>query len=551
MGKETVNAFTQLMMRIGPTRLIAGSVIVAIVAAGLFALLFRLGGEEKALLFSNIDMREAGEIVDRLEQNGIPYELRGDGTTIFVPRSQVLSARMMLSADGLPSRGSVGYELFDNADALGQTQFQQNINRLRALEGELARTIGSLDGVAGARVHLVLPERQLFQRDQQQPSASIVLQLRRDDLNAGQVRAIRNLVASAVPGLQSARVTIVDETGRLLARAAENGEEAAADGVDARQVATEERVRRTVMDIVEGVVGPGNARVQVTAEMDFNRVTENSERYDPEGRVARSVRTSETTESASDAASGQAASASGNIPDGAGGAGGGERSSNNSSNSEEVTNYEISKTTRTEISEGGRMRRLSVAVAVDGVTTPGADGAEPTWTARSPEQLQEITALVRAAVGFNQERGDSVEVRSVRFDRGVAPEAAAAAKGGFPLEPMRLIEVAAMMLTALALIFFVLRPLIAGLVRGSSGVKGAPPDALPAPGGGVALATAGAVALPAPQSDSPPTVIDPVLDVARVQGQLRSSAIKKVAEVVADHPDESAQIVRGWLNNAI
>ena len=548
-----------MMMRIGPTRLIAGSVVVALLAALFFTLTFRLGGEEKALLFSGVDMQEAGEIVAKLEQNNIPYELRGDGTSIFVPRSQVLSARMMLSADGLPSRGSVGYEIFDSSDALGQTQFQQNINRLRALEGELSRTIESLDGVAGARVHLVLPERQLFQREQQQPTASIVIKLRRDDLSTGQVRAIRNLVASAVPGLQASRVTIVDEAGRLLAAAVADGEEAAAEGIDARQVAAEERVRRTVMDIVEGVVGSGNARVQVTAEMDFNRVTENSERFDPEGRVARSVRTSESTESASDGAAGQAASASGNIPDGAGGAGGSSRSNNNSSSSEEVTNFEISKTTRTEISEGGRMRRLSVAVAVDGVTTPGAEGAEPTWTPRTAEQLQEITALVRAAVGFNQERGDSVEVRSVRFDRQTPAEVAAAAKGAFPIEPMRLIEVGAMMLTALALIFFVLRPLIAGLVRGSAGVKGAAPDnglELP-PGvgpGGVAIAGAtggGVAALPAPDGTPVYTPIDPVLDIARVQGQVRSSSIKKVAEVVASHPDESAQIVRSWLNNAV
>ncbi|MBI1251705.1 MAG: flagellar M-ring protein FliF [Alphaproteobacteria bacterium] len=540
------------MMRIGPTRLIAGSVIVAIVAAGLFALLFRLGGEEKALLFSGIDMREAGEIVDRLEQNGIAYELRGDGTTIFVPRSQVLSARMMLSADGLPSRGSVGYEIFDSSDALGQTQFQQNINRLRALEGELSRTIESLDGVASARVHLVLPERQLFQRETQNPTASIVLELRRDDLTPGQVRAIRNLVAGAVPGLQSSRVTIVDGAGRMLAQASESGEEAIAEGVDARKVAIETRIRQTVMDIVEGVVGAGKARVQVNADMDFNRVTENSERFDPEGRVARSVRTSETTEESSDGSSGQAASASANIPDGAGGAGAASAARDSSTTSEEVTNYEISRTTRTEITEGGRMRRLSVAVAVDGVTTPGADGAEATWAPRDAAQLQEITALVRAAVGFNEERGDSVEVRTIQFEQPEAAQAAAAAKGGLPFEPMRLVEVGAMMLTALALIFFVLRPLIAGLVRGASGIRGATPDDVAIAGSSGGGGGGGMMAqLPGPNMDDLATPVDPVIDVARVQGQVRVSAVKKVAEVVAEHPEESAQIIRGWLNNAV
>src|SRR5690606_39188103 len=190
---------------------------------------------------------EAGEITQRLEAADIPYELRGDGTSIFVARSRVLEARMMLSAEGLPSQGSIGYEIFDEPDALGQTQFQQNINRLRALEGELARTIASLDGIASARVHLVLPERQLFARETEQPSASIVLQLRRDELTPSQVRAIRNLVASATPGLTTGRVTIVDESGRLLA-AASSEDGAVAEGVDARQVAVEERIRRTVTD---------------------------------------------------------------------------------------------------------------------------------------------------------------------------------------------------------------------------------------------------------------------------------------------------------------
>jgi len=168
-----VNGITDFIFKAGPTRLFAALGVAAVIAAIFFTLVLRMGGEDKALLFSNVDMREAGQITQHLEQANIPYELRGDGTSIFVARSKVLEARMMLSADGLPSRGSVGYEIFDQPDALGQTQFQQNINRLRALEGELARTIASLDGVSSARVHLVLPEHQLFAREADQASASI------------------------------------------------------------------------------------------------------------------------------------------------------------------------------------------------------------------------------------------------------------------------------------------------------------------------------------------------------------------------------------------
>jgi len=531
-----VNNFTQMLLKAGPTRLFAALAITAVAAALLFTLVLRMGGEEKALLFAGVEMREAAEITQRLEAADIPYEMRGDGGSIYVARSRVLDARMMLSAEGLPSRGSIGYEIFDEPDALGQTQFQQNINRLRALEGELARTIGSLDGIESARVHLVLPERQLFAREREQPSASIVIQLRRDELTPGQVRAIRNLVASATPGLTANRVTILDEAGRLLAAPA-SADGVDSEGVDARQVSVEDRIRRTVTDIVEGVVGQGNARVQVTAEMDFNRVSETSERFDPEGRVVRSTTTSEET--SSDGSSAQGSTAGANVPDptatSSSGSGGDE-----SATSSETVNYEISRTTRTEVSEGGRVRRLSVAVAVDGVMTPGADGAAATYAPRSEEDMQRLTALVRSAVGFNQERGDIIEVVNTQFARAAAP--AAAAEPGMlaflgNLDVMRIIEIIAALLASLAFVFFVLRPLISGLMRGGAGAEPAIAGATPAlPGSGGATA-----ALPAPDNSG--------IDVTQIGA--RQSAAKKVVEVVNQHPDESAQIIRGWLNNAL
>lgn len=539
-----MNGFTQLLLKAGPTRLFAALGIAAVVAALLFTLVFRMGGEAKALLFAGVETREMAEISQRLEAANIPYEIREDGGSIYVSRSEVFNARMMLSADGLPSRGSIGYEIFDEPDALGQTQFQQNINRLRALEGELSRTIGSLDGVKSARVHLVLPERQLFSRETEQPTAAIVIQLRRDELTAGQVRAIRNLVASATPGLSANRVTIVDETGRLLA-AAQSGEDGAADGIDARQVSMEDRVRRTVTDIVEGIVGQGNARVQVSAEMDFNRVSSTTQTFDPEGRVVRSTSSTEETGRSGERARGATAAA--NVPDaGTAGSAGGSQNENNSS--QETINYEISNTTRTEVSEGGRIRRLSVAVAVNGTSTPGAEGAEATYTPRNEEEMQRLTALVRSAVGFNQERGDTVEVVNTQFANIVPGGGAAAAPGMFDflgnLDVMRIIEIVAALIAALAFTFFVLRPLVGGLLRGGASAAnagGVPALAGPSGsggGGGGAMA-----ALPGPDNDDG-------IDIAQINGRVRATSVKKVAEVVDQHPDESVQIIRGWLNNA-
>ncbi|MBL8530225.1 MAG: flagellar M-ring protein FliF [Hyphomonadaceae bacterium] len=540
-----MNGISNLLLKAGPTRLFAALGIAAVVVAIIFTLVLRMGGEANALLFAGVEMRETAQITQRLEQADIPYELRGDGSSIYVPRSRVLDARMMLSADGLPSRGSIGYEIFDQPDALGQTQFHQNINRLRALEGELARTIASLDGIASARVHLVLPERQLFSREAEQPSASIVLGLRRDALTPNQVVAIRNLVASATPGLTANRVTILDETGRLLA-AATDGEGASGEAIDSRQAAMEERIRRTVTDIVEGVVGAGNARVQVTAEMDFSRVSETSERFDPEGRVVRSTSTTEQTSSS--AARAQGTSAGVNTPDATAAGGSNSGSQNSDNSSQETVNYEISRTTRTEISEGGRIRRLSVAVAVDGVHTPGAEGAEASYAPRSEEDMQRLQALVRSAVGFNAERGDVVEVVNTQFARAEIPGGAEASAGMFDnIDLMRILEIVAALIASLAFVFFVLRPLVGGLMRG-----GANAAALGGPGAQPALPGPGAPpALPSPDGAAALADGDAGIDLAQIQGRVRASSVRRVAEVVDQHPDESAQIIRGWLNNAL
>ncbi|MFT3728228.1 MAG: flagellar basal-body MS-ring/collar protein FliF [Terricaulis sp.] len=540
-----MNGITDFIFKAGPTRLFAALGISAVIAALFFTLVLHVGTEDKSLLFAGVDMREAGQMTQRLEAANIPYELRGDGSSIYVARSRVLEARMMLSQDGLPSRGSIGYEIFDQPDALGQTQFQQNINRLRALEGELARTIASLDGVDSARVHLVLPERELFSQTPEQPSASIVLHLRRDALTPGQVRAIRNLVASATPGLNSNRVTILDETGRLLA-AATNGDgndNVGADGTDTRETAIEERLRSTVTDIVEGVVGAGNARVQVSADMDFERTTSTEDHFDPDGKVVRSTSSTEST--AQSGQRPQGATAGANVPD-ATGATSGAGSQNNNNSTQETINYEISHTTTTRVNDGGTIKRLSVAVAVNGTTAPAANGRPGAYRPRSPEEMQRLTTLVQSAVGFNQTRGDSVQVVNVQF---AAPDAAgteAKAPGLLDMgsfDVTRVIEVVAALIAAMAFLFFVLRPLIGGLIRGGANAAAASgTPALAGPGGGAvaALPAPDGVLMAEPESS---------IDVAQVNGRVKGSSVKKMAEVVNQHPDELVQIIRGWLNN--
>lgn len=530
-----MNELMRSLQKIGPLRLVAGFAALAISAALLFGLIGFNAREDRALLFSDLDPAEAGRIVQRLGQADVPYTLQGDGSTILVPRSRVAEVRLMLAADGLPTRGNVGYELFDQSDPLGQTQFQQDINRLRALEGELARTIVALDSVSAARVHLVLPEHRLFERDKEQPTASILLKLVGRDLPAETVQAIRNLVAGAVPGLTPEKVTILDERGRLLAAAQdENNPGAVISGLDERRKAVEENIRKTVLDIVEGVVGQGNARVQVTADMDFNRVTEAKELFDPDGKVVRSTQSSE--EKSKGEQVGGPATASANVPDGS------ESDESQSGESAEKTtetvNYEISKTTRTEVIEGGRMKRLSVAVAVDGVLQPGAKGAPAQWQPRDAAELERIASLVRSAVGFDQARGDVVEVVNVKLARPEVAGSEAKDPTGFnlsKLDPLRIAEIVASLVAALAVIFFVLRPLAMGSSR------------KPAAGGGALPGPSPMQALPAMMAKEEEG--EAMVDVAQITGMVKASSVRKVAEVVNAHPERSIAVLRDWLGN--
>jgi len=267
--------------------------MVAVTAAliGFFAfVIMRVTTPQMTTLFTDLSTEDSSAIIKELERQAIPFELRNDGAAIMVPKDKVTRLRMKLAEGGMPKGGGVGYEIFDKSDALGTTSFVQNINHLRALEGELARTIRAIDRVQAARVHLVLPEKPLFSRETPEPSASIVLRVR-GALEQQQIRAIRHVVASAVNGLKPQRVSIVDEAGQLLADGAQSDADAAVG--DERRAAFEKRMRKQVEDIVSSVVGAGRARVQLSADFDYNKITQTSDKFDPEGRVLRSTQTRE------------------------------------------------------------------------------------------------------------------------------------------------------------------------------------------------------------------------------------------------------------------
>ena len=519
---------------------------VTAVLIGFFGfIIMRVTAPQMTTLFTELSYEDSSAILKELDRQAIPYEIRNDGAVIMVPKDKVTKLRLKLAESSLPKGGGIGYEIFDKSDALGATSFVQNINHLRALEGELARTIRAIDRVQFARVHLVLPERPLFSRETPEPSASIVVRVR-GSLEPAQVRAIRHLVASAVNGLKPQRISIVDENGQLLANGSESqgGGEAAGDE---RRASFERRMRSDVEAIVSSVVGTGRARVQLTADFDYNKITETSDRFDPEGRVVRSTQSREETAS-TDNKEGQVSV--GNELPGANQASPSAGAKDQSKKSEEIVNYEISRTTKTEVVEAGRVNRISVAVLVDG-TYGKDDKGEITYKPRTKEELDTIAALVRSAVGFNQKRGDQVEVVNLRFADAPAPMPVSEPEGWLPKlqftkdDIMNAIELGAMTFLGLIVLFTVVRPLVRRALTPDP-VAAAVPVVAEGPAGTAALPAPGGTAVAPAQIGSSATA--QLIDVAQVQGQVHAQSVHRVGELAENNPQETASIIRQWLN---
>jgi flagellar M-ring protein FliF len=529
---------------------------VAAALTGFFLYIFGMIAEPPmAILYSGLEPREAGAVAAKLDAINIAYEQRGDGGTILIPADQVSRIRMQLATEGLPSAG-VGYEIFDKTDTFGTSTFVQNVNRLRALEGELARTIRAIESIESARVHLVIPERQVFAQANQTPSASVVLKTR-TRLGNGQVSAVQHLVASAVAGLAPNDVAIIDERGELLAGRNGDTQNDIALAQEDRASGFEERMRQRVENIVTSVVGPGRTRVQVAAEMDFNRVTETSESFDPDSRVIRSSQTVEQNSSEQGARTAAAVSVGTALPGNAQPVQTDTGPTSASNRAEETINYEISKSTKTLVQDAGTVKKLSVAVVVDGTYTTDANGTR-TYAPRSEADMANITALVRSAVGFNEARGDQLQVTNMRF---AEPEVTPGEEG--PSEPLlgiesaiwlKLAEIVILCVTALLVFLLVVKPLIRRLTTpavASAEATGAP--AISIAQGAPAIASASAQPNQAAQIGAAPAPAaipkrESMIDVSQIEGQVRESAIRKIGDVVQAHPEEAMAIVRTWLH---
>lgn len=512
----------------------AGAVLFALIVA---SLLWSKKPEYR-VLFANLSDRDGGAVIAALTQLNIPYKHADGGAAILVPTEQVHDARLKLASQGLPRGGSVGFELMEN-QKFGTTQFQERLNFQRGLEGELARSIQALSAVSSARVHLAMPNQTAFLREQQKPSASVLLQVHPGrTLDRAQVAGIVHLVASSVPELAPKQVSVVDQTGALLSASDEN----APGGLDPTQLQYTRRIEATlaqrVTEIVEPIVGRDNVRAQVTAELDFTLSESTAEQYRPnQGNEPAALRSQQISESSGPAAAGPQgvpgalsnqppapATAPVNGPaqpmqaaQGAnGGAGSGRRDA--------VMNYEVDKTVRVVRAATGTIKRVSAAVVVNHRRSVDPNG-KVSITPLTPQQIEQINALVRDAIGYSKDRGDSVNVVNAPFTQEEPPKVVEEPIWKQPdgMAFVREVGIFGLLLVlVLALLFGVIRP----------SLKRVPPPEQAAD----------------PNDPSVQAVIDGDIALPALEAEPSPDAINEEAlRIARENPATVANVVRSWL----
>lgn len=504
---------------------LAGSV------AGLIALALWTQQPDMQVLFTNLNSEDASSIIDKLKESKTPYDTTGGGATILVPTAQVHDLRLTLASQGIPKGGGVGYEIFDRTN-IGMSEFVQKLNYRRALQGELARTIAQMPEVERARVHLAIPERRLFAAEQERPRASVVVSLRNaQTLSKGQVQGIVHLVASSVEGLQARDITVVDGHGHLLSSTAQDETAGLTNTQLEYQRTIEKDIEGRIQSMLERIVGMNKAEVRVSSLIDFRKVETTEERYDPNGQVVRSEQRGQEKANGVNGLSGGVPGVQSNVPPGTE-AEPTQTSSNATQTKNETINYEISRTVSRIIEPIGAIKKLSVAVLVDGTyEAPKAGEGEPAdkptgdvikkYIPRSEEDLKRIEDIVKKAMGYSTERQDQVQVVNVQFGFGPEEPATATveaiAETTQPWMPYMRYAVGALLF--LLILFFVVRPLIAML--GISAVE-------------TTAAETAAPALPA--------------SVNAVEASLESSASRaQIVDMARKNPDGTAVVVKQWL----
>jgi len=442
------------------SKLIALVLVFVLTVGGIVGMVWWGRSLDFQVLYSNLDREDAGAVCERLAEMKVPYRLEAGGTAVLVPSGKVYELRMKLAQAGLPQGGGVGFEIFDE-NKLGMTEFLQKVNFRRALQGELARTIRQLSEVASARVHLSIPEKTIFTEQQEPAKASVVVALRSGrSLSRPQVEGIVRLVASSVEGLRPDNVTVLNSAGELLSQPADDETSGfTASQMEYRRAVAREYEHR-VQTMLNGVLGAGRSIVRVDVDLDFRRVERTEEKFDPDAVAVRSEQRS-TDKSSGTTGGGGIPGVVSNTPGAAQAVPRGGSSSRQQQ--KETIRYEISKVVNRVVEPTGVLRRLSVAVMVDG-TYETADDGSTTYVPRTEDELARYEALVKTAVGFDAERGDRFVLTNVPFHH-EEPEEVVDGGGGLdeilPMVMKYLIPILAMLLGFL----LVLKPLVRSVQR--------------------------------------------------------------------------------------
>jgi flagellar M-ring protein FliF len=520
---QTLLQFVNFVKSLPASKKISIAAVVLLLAASFAAMFMMANQVEYRVLFNNLSPQDAGAVIARLKEKNVPYRIEGGGSLIMVPAEQVYELRLGLAGDGLLKDGQVGFEIFDKTD-FKTTQFVQGLNYQRALQGELARTIGSFREVNNARVFIVLPKETLFVEDAKPASASILLDLK-SSLPPERLAAIIHLTAGAVEGLDPEQVTVVDTKGRVIFKGGGKNETDAllSDTQLDYKAKIESEIGKNVQSMLEGIIGPGNAIVRVNADIDFDKINLNEEEYDPAAAVVRSKRDIEESSQAGNATPEMPASSvnqrTGIVPSGA-------SVQNGKLKRESLTNYEINKVTRTVFKPAGTIKRLSVAAVIDGTyeSEKGKDGAVTRkYIARTGEELKKFEDIVKSAMGYSEDREDRISVSSIPFSDAISVEnMTEGAPGGVDFGtlynnygriPLNLFIVA-------AVFFLVVRPLLNSLKN------------IPAQ-----RPVSGPMELPAGVSHE--------LRLPGADTQIRR---EKLLEISKGNPEKTEQLIKGWIN---
>ena len=546
-----------------PTRRVV--VVLATVAMfGAVLGLSRLASQPTmSLLYAGLEPGAAGDVVAALDQQGIRYDVR-DGA-IFVEGNRRDALRLTLAADGLPANNGQGYELLDNLSGFGTTSQMFDAAYWRAKEGELARTIMASARIKGARVHISNPSSNPFQRDLK-PTASVTVATAGSSLSSVQARALKFLVASAVAGLAPEDVSIIDGKGGLVISGDENGQ----GTMGGEDRATD--LKRNIQRLLEARVGYGNAVVEVNVETVTEREAITERTFDPDSRVAISSETEERTTS-SQGTQGGAVTVASNLPEGD--AVGGENSStSNNSESRERLNFEVSETTREVVRTPGAIKRITVAVLLDGIRQVDATANTATWLPRPDAEIAALRELVASAVGFDEARGDAITLKTLEFEPLVSEELAGAPAllRTLDIDVMSLIQLAVLSVVSLALGLLVVRPILLS----NRAISAASPAALSAPAGASGPVSRNALPVRADRPGAAPTQgavpsvaltgeIDdgatplPQMSVISADGKaaaLRNPGaepaqdpVARLRQLIDDRRDESVEILRSWMED--